>query len=456
MDRLIRALFVALAVGLGWGIRGDFGHELGAAYPGAALGLAFAFVTGQRSMFKWMPILGAVSALGIASGGAMSYGILHGYACSDTLINYSYGYFTLFCQGAAWGVFGCTAMGLLLEKERMSGAEWARLIGYVFLGGFIFYYILVEMCEFHVNPSRSDSSIGHTGAAITLFAWLIMNKKRVGLRAALLGYLGFGIGMFFGRFLANVSYQFPFQINNWNIMEVSAGFFGGLIFTAGMLGYEFPNPPEGKTRAVRSWLDAVCIVFVLAGIPVLHLIRKILMEGKPTEWVKRFAEFNDRVYENPEAMSQHVLHWLYVVCAFAVAGAVVWILIHRKQGWELRAFPVLYLSLIMIFFQNISALRFWYDVPENYVNMHTVFWVLFVWMVAAAIYVYAARPFPTRNDEEMARLPWKEWVAGTVALYLVVLILAHLGVNGEKTMKSARTRWPEWSASDGPFPGRQK
>jgi hypothetical protein len=34
-DRIARSLFVALAVGLG--IRGDFGHVLGAMFPGACL-----------------------------------------------------------------------------------------------------------------------------------------------------------------------------------------------------------------------------------------------------------------------------------------------------------------------------------------------------------------------------------------------------------------------------------
>src|SRR5882757_905943 len=100
-DRLGRSLFVALAVGLGWGIRGDFGHLIGAMYPGAALALGMAFVSGQRSLFLWMPILAAVSGLAIGSGGMMSYGILHGYAQSDTLINYSYGFVTLFLQGSA-------------------------------------------------------------------------------------------------------------------------------------------------------------------------------------------------------------------------------------------------------------------------------------------------------------------------------------------------------------------
>ena len=83
-DRIGRSLFVALAVGLAWGIRGDFGHLVGAMYPGAVLAMALAYVSGQRSLFLWMPVIAAASALAIGAGGLMSYGILHGYAQSDT------------------------------------------------------------------------------------------------------------------------------------------------------------------------------------------------------------------------------------------------------------------------------------------------------------------------------------------------------------------------------------
>ncbi|MFH1737564.1 MAG: hypothetical protein ABIH23_01060, partial [bacterium] len=170
LDRFFRALFVALAVGLLWGIRGDFGHALGAAAPGAALGLGFAYVTGQKSMFKWMAFLGAISAYGISLGGNMSYGILHGYAKSDTFLNFSYGFFTLFLQGGAWGAFACGAMGLALERKRpkfLDGlVEWISVIVTAYVSGWAFYHIVVTLGGFHINPPRSDLSINYTGRVI--------------------------------------------------------------------------------------------------------------------------------------------------------------------------------------------------------------------------------------------------------------------------------------------------
>src|SRR5271156_3558696 len=129
LDRIGRSLFVALAVGLAWGIRGDFGHLVGAMYPGAILALALAYVSGQRSLFLWMPVIAAASALAIGSGGMMSYGILHGYAQSDTLLNYGYGFVTLFLQGSAWGTFGGGLIGLLLERKPIKTGEWLGLVG---------------------------------------------------------------------------------------------------------------------------------------------------------------------------------------------------------------------------------------------------------------------------------------------------------------------------------------
>ena len=46
-DRTGRSLFVAAAVGLARGVRGDYGHVVGAMYPGAVLGLAWVAVAGS-------------------------------------------------------------------------------------------------------------------------------------------------------------------------------------------------------------------------------------------------------------------------------------------------------------------------------------------------------------------------------------------------------------------------
>ena len=439
-DRFLRALFVALAVGLGWGIRGDFGHLLGAMFPGAALGLGFAYVTGQKSMFKWMPLLGAIGGLGISTGGAMSYGILHGYAKSDTFINYSYGFFTLVLQGGAWGCFGCALLGLALEKERLKATELVSAIVTVLLAGSVVYLLVVTLGGFHINPPRSDLSIGYTGGVIALFVWLVLNKKRYGFKGALCGYIGFGLGMALGRFLANASYLQPFSINHWNIMEVSCGFIGGFVFTFGMLGKRFPDPPEGEGYPLLSVYGAF---YVMTFIPVMHRLRRIRPEEKLQQWANSLESYG---YANPEALSRGILAAIHVVCFLGFVGAGIWLYLHFRNKHRFAAFPILYFSGLMLLIQNLNALFPFYPRQPRSINMHFVFWILYALMIAYAI--WGKRRDVTDPDEVAERVNWRKWVAGAVAVYLFIIVMAGF-VNGERTMASANTRWPLWSWRQG-------
>ena len=140
-DRFLRAAFVSVAVGMAWSIRGHYGLSM---FPGALLGMGCAYVSGQRAMFKWMPLLGA--AVGLAIGhSSTTYGLLHAYASNRTFVNYSYGLFMLMVQGGAWGCFGCCFFGLLLEKKRLTAPEWASTLATIFVCGMVFYYVVVRL-----------------------------------------------------------------------------------------------------------------------------------------------------------------------------------------------------------------------------------------------------------------------------------------------------------------------
>ena len=450
-DRIGRSLFVALAVGLAWGIRGDFGHLVGAMFPGACLGLGFAYVSGQRSLFRWMPIVAALAALGIATGGSMSYGILHGYAKSDTLVNYGYGFLTLFLQGSAWGTFGGALVGLVLERKPMRTGEWLGWLGTIFVGGWLTVWLVVTVLGFHINPPRNNSSIAFMGAAAAQIGWLVLNKKSSGLRGAVLGYVGFGLGMAGGRLLGNLAtvLQEPldFSINTWNVMEVSCGFIGGLIFTFGMVNRAYPDPPEEENIPLVSVYG---ILYVLGLIPLWHRLVRINPEEKLAEWTERLASYD---YADPAGLAQITLACLNGVCVLGFVGAAIWMVIHFNRATRLAAVPVLWLCGTMLLFQNINALYALYPSSEKLVNMHTVFWVMFGLMV---LYAVIARPRPTTvplgtDEGAEPRFHWLGWLAGGVVA-LALIVLAAGFVNNEKTMPSANTRWPAWTWRDGPFP----
>ncbi|RJP19332.1 MAG: hypothetical protein C4527_27530 [Candidatus Omnitrophota bacterium] len=435
-DRIFRSLFVALAVGLGWGIRGDFGHNLGAMYPGAALGLGFAFATGQKSMFRWMPVLGLIGGLGIALGGSMSYGLLHGYAKADSLINYAYGFFTLILQGGAWGCFGCAFIGLALEKDRLKASELFALILTIFLCGTAVYAVIVHGVGFHINPDRSDLSIGFTGGVIGLFLWLAFHDKPMGLRGAVLGYVGFGLGMSLGRLLANASYALPFAINHWNIMEVMCGFIGGFIFTFGMLGKKFDDLPKNDSFPL---LGVYGIFYCLFGIPFLHYIRRVNPAEKLEEWGKTITGYG---YTNPDTIIHITMICVYAVCVLAFLSALVWLHFYIKNKTDHVAFPILSLSLFMLLIQYLHAFYFLYP-------FHIMHNVNLVFLIVMGIYA-----FFSKNEEyiipedEYDYFLWGKWIAGLIVAYIVIILLAGV-INGEETMKSACTRFPVWSWREG-------
>ncbi len=435
-DRIIRSLFVALAVGLGWGIRGDFGHLLGAMFPGAMLGLGFAYVTGQRNMFRWMPILGLIGGLGIATGGSMSYGLLHGYAKADTFINYAYGFFTLFLQGGAWGCFGCAFMGLVLEKNRLKATELFALILTIFICGFAVFFVIVNLLGFHINPHRSDLSIGFTGGVIGLFIWLGCNRKPLGLRGAVLGYVGFGTGMSMGRLLANASYNLPFAINHWNIMEVMCGFIGGFIFTYGMLGKRFEELPDEDSYPL---LGIYGIFYTLFCIPFFHCLRRVNPQEKLEQWTNTLTNYG---YSNHEFLIDATMIGVYVVCGLAFLCALIWLNWHVKDRSEYFAFPVLALAGVMLIIQYLNAFYFLHP----YRIMHNVNLSFLVLMGIYAVF-YRQTEFVV-DEEEYEEFRWWRWAIGGICIYILILIAAGY-INGEETMKSANTRFPLWSWRDG-------
>ncbi|MCA9415234.1 MAG: hypothetical protein KC917_03150 [Candidatus Omnitrophica bacterium] len=440
----MRSLFVALAVGLGWGIRGDFGHVVGAMYPGVALGLAFAFVTGQSSMTRWMPILGLAGGVGICAGGMMSYGILHGYAKSDTLVNYSYGFLTLILEGGAWGGFGCALIAMVLDRKPLRLPDWVSVGFTVYLTGWATYQVVVNLLGFHINPPRSDLSIGYTGGMMGLLVWLWKNGRIYSFKGAFFGFLGFGFGMAVGRLFGNISYSFPFGINSWNVMETSCGFIGGLVFTFTMLGKKFEEPSDEDWHPT---LANIGILYSLAGIPILHFLYRIEPEKKLEEWANAASRFG---IEETANFAQGVLDGLEFVCLLGFVGSALWYYSYsNRKERKPSAFPVLYLSLLMILFQNINALYFWYESRENYVNMHNVFWLLWVLMVLYAVFI--PRPPITDPDEVADHVDIRNALSWAFVVYCFVLMGAGFA-NGEETMKSANTRFPLWSWRDGPFP----
>ncbi|MBP3957366.1 hypothetical protein J8F10_19140 [Gemmata sp. G18] len=442
-DRVGRSAFVACAVGMAWGIRGDYGHVIGAMYPGAVLGLAWVFVAGSSTLRSRMSVIAALTAAGIGAGGQMSYGVLHGYAQADTLPNYAYGFAALFLQGGCWGTFGGGLAGLLAERRAVRTGDWVGLLASVVLGGWLAPALLVDAIGFHINPPRNNIAVAFLGAALGQFAWLAWTRRAAGLRGALYGFVGFGLGMAGGRLLGNAAVHLEvwgYTINHWNVMEITCGFVGGGVFTYGMLGLGRVDP-AGEPDEFR--LPAVLgAVFVLGVIPAWHRLTRV--PEKVAGWGATLRELG-----HADGLAGTVLRGTDAVCVAAGAGAVLWALA-LARGWRWpAALPVIGLSVAMLVFQNLTALYFWRPARPGYLDTQTGFWILFAFVLA---YPILARPRERALVEPERPVRWGRLILGTAATLGVIVALAGF-TNGERTMRTANTRWPVWSWNDGPFPG---
>src|SRR4051794_12952043 len=96
----------ALALSVGWGIRGNFGHEYGAMIPGALAAMAVVLLSGRDDWPRRVAYFAMFGALGWSFGGSISYMQVVGYTHSGHSPSVLYGFANLFVIGFLWAAFG--------------------------------------------------------------------------------------------------------------------------------------------------------------------------------------------------------------------------------------------------------------------------------------------------------------------------------------------------------------
>ena len=252
---LTEIILAGLAMSVGWGIRGDYGHEAGAMIPGALLGLAICLASGREDWRRRAAIMGMCGAVGWAFGGQMSYGRVIGYTAASSLPDVMYGYASLFIIGGLWAGIGSAilamsvtqpsstlerfarpllALGIvwvilaltgwtdrLAERWYLNDTDWVgassalliagvcallfpsdrracALIAVLAGGWWAGYLVLVGLLGLHMTPPRSDNWAGCVGLFIALLAYLRHTKDRAALTLAVYGFLIGGIGFVLG------------------------------------------------------------------------------------------------------------------------------------------------------------------------------------------------------------------------------------------------------------------
>lgn len=136
-------LMGAAAGGMGWGIRGQYGHEWGAMVPGVLVGFALVFLFSQRLSSLTAARAVALTALGFMFGGIMTYGQTVGLTHDTPLVGndaaYRWGMVGLFVKGGLWIGFGGAFLGIGLGGKKYRCIEMLKL--YLVLFVLVFFGI---------------------------------------------------------------------------------------------------------------------------------------------------------------------------------------------------------------------------------------------------------------------------------------------------------------------------
>ena len=251
-------LLAGLAMSVGWGFRGDYGHEAGAMVPGALLGLAICLGSGREDWWRRATLMAMCGAIGWAFGGQMSYGRVIGYTASSSLLDVTYGYASLFLIGGLWAGIGAAFLSLSVTQsrsflERFAGplvvlwlvwfgldmlgytdswcerwslhdTDWLAaisalivavlyaliiphsrsacgLIATLAAGWWVGYLLLTVVLRLHMTPPRSDNWSGCVGLFVALLIYLHRLRDRAAIQMAALGFLAGGAGFLLGDFL---------------------------------------------------------------------------------------------------------------------------------------------------------------------------------------------------------------------------------------------------------------
>lgn len=260
---------VAMALGTAWAVRGQFGHEYGAAWAGAIGMLAVIIFSNRKDWYARLPAIVAVSAVAWGVSGIMSYGVVVGYGRSDSFLNVVYGLTMLFIIGGLYGFIGGGLSALTLEGNKDGKIDWAMLLTQMIAGGFLFWAILIYQLGYTMTPPRSELWAASLGASCALGWFLYRNKYYASLRVAWWTMSGAGFGFAFGNFLQTLGTVSGIAFNWWNVMEYAIGFFGGLGLSYGIIKEQWPEKQDHPGIERNNLAGAVLLVIL---IPLINMI----------------------------------------------------------------------------------------------------------------------------------------------------------------------------------------
>ncbi len=417
----INILVVAMSLATAWAIRGQFGHEQGAAWAGGIGALALVLVSGRKEWYNKMLLIALASAVGWGAGGMISYGRVVGYGRADNFINSFYGLSMLFVIGALFGLLGGGLSGLVLDDVKDKKVKWGRLMAEMTAGGAISYFFFVEQLGFLMTPPRSEAWAVILGAGLAMLWFMAREGRNSAIRVAVFAALGGGFGFGFGNFLQIVGNVLEINFNMWNVMEYSIGFFGGTGMAYGVFSSVWPEEEENVPPARWTNFSAFLIVIVLFP---LIVYRESL----------RLDHFLQRLGDIPNLESIAAVSTEFVVVLLFVMMAGLYLKL-RTPGYgrnDVRLTFYVYLLVYMIVSYLITGLFAGHTALNHHLYL----------LNALVIYLLSRKDRPAMLDTLTDKVEPRKWFGYLILIIVVLAVLSLILINIHGPMSGGHNRFP--------------
>lgn len=312
-------LFAAIAGGLGWGIRGQYGHETGAMIAGVLVSLTLVFLLCPGAGSLQVIRAAALGTVAMGIGGTMTYGVTLGLTQNPEVVgNWSalrWGLLGCCVKGAAWIGFAGLFLGIGLGGKRYTPLEMLLLVLTMLGAAYLGIWLLNRPFDVDagLHPAIDFSSVWywapesksrpraeywgglHFALLVGLFycAWRKKDAlaRNMGLWGLLGGALGFPMGQTLQAFHAwnrdffteGLWRHLEPYMNWWNNMETTFGFIMGGVLGLGLWLNRQKIDVTPETNEVTMPL----------GLEVVLMLVHAFLIG----WMSFFAGWAEAIYD---------------------------------------------------------------------------------------------------------------------------------------------------------------
>ncbi len=413
-------LFPAVAMMLGWGLRGHIGGgPFGAMIPGAMVALSICLLL--ELPVSVTSIILVFGVFGIGLGGEMTYGQTLGFLRNPDTIWWGTAGTTL--KGSVWGLLGGAVFSIGFVYDRIPKKTIINGLLLMLLGFFLGFKLVNEpMLLYFSNPEnpRPESWAALLTGAIALLVFLKFKLNSVEFklifRFALYGLVGGGLGFGLGGFWMVLGSHLPNVIFTewWKAMEFTFGLLLGA--SLGLAAWKSRKDLKNNLQHSRS-LES----------PALSLVAEfglLLAITLFTHWL--FPNSLEPFVEGASAADGLFLSLVRgvarVLINYAFYGFVFILVIIRfpKMAWQIGitlTFCYAAISLLSDFYPDVN--------PWAPFTMH-LFWVFLLTSVVAVLTAYYSRQKNSGGNLFLVLI----WSCIGISLLRLVLFSGTLSVRG--------------------------